>query len=117
MSEPAPQAQQTQTSSVAGQQVDASNGVSPAPTGGAGTKFTTSGPIPPVATGAAGGDGGNGPSASDQAFGSAGAGVRMRVTATGLNVRLTPDSGSKTNIIGALHHGEEVEAFGHAGVW
>jgi hypothetical protein len=117
MSEPAQQAPQTQDKSVAGHEADASHAApnGPAGAGGGGTQFTANGPIPPVATGSAG-DGG-GPSASDQAFGSSSSAVRMRVTASGLNVRITPDSGSKTNIIGGLFHGEELDAFGHAGHW
>lgn len=73
-----------------------------------GTKMTSQGTIPPVQDGFKA----PGPSASERAYGS-----YVQVTASTLNVRSSPSSDSKANIIGKLPRGAKLEQRGRDGDW
>jgi hypothetical protein len=90
---------------------------------GKSTQFTNAGPIPPVNTAP---PQPAGPSASDRAYGPHESGAsshtfsgpaHLRVTADGLNVRSSPDASGRDNIVGGVHHGDELEADGRDGDW
>ena len=72
------------------------------------TRMTSQGEIPPVQEGFAA----EGPTASERAFGS-----YVVVTASTLNVRSSPSTESKANIVGKLHRGAKVEQRGREGDW
>ena len=73
-----------------------------------GTKMTGDGLIPPVQDGFKT----PGPTASERAYGS-----YVQVTASTLNVRSSPSSDSKANVIGKLHRGAKLEQRGRDGDW
>jgi hypothetical protein len=72
------------------------------------TRMTTQGAIPPVQSDFAA----PGPTASDRAYGS-----YVVVTASTLNVRSSPSTESKGNIVGKLHRGAKVAQYGADGDW
>lgn len=72
------------------------------------TRMTNQGAIPPVENEFAA----PGPTASDRAYGS-----YVVVTASTLNVRSSPSTDSKANIVGKLHRGTKVEQRGREGDW
>src|SRR5690348_1639438 len=89
--------------------------------GGANVAYSSAGPIPPVNTAASAA----GPSASDRAYGPVEHGgggpaldgpSRLRVTASGLNVRSAPDSHGD-NVVGGVHHGDVVDGVAREGEW
>ncbi len=71
-------------------------------------QIQTQGKVPPVL----GDFGSAGPSASDRAYGG-----YVRVLASTLNVRSSPTTESKNNIVGKLHRGALVEQVGREGDW
>jgi len=73
-----------------------------------GTKMTGDGLIPLVEDGFET----PGPTASERAYGS-----YVQVTASTLNVRSSPSSDSKANVIGKLHRGAKLEQRGRDGDW
>jgi uncharacterized protein YgiM (DUF1202 family) len=78
---------------------------------GSNQQFTNQGSIPPVTKF---GDEKPAPSASDRAYGAPS--NHGRVTASSLNVRLSPEI-KRSNVVGGLQHGAKVVAEGYDGEW